>query len=345
MRRATRATEPGLARALFARAPFVHLASTLPDGTPVLRALNGVVVDAWGDVCFHGATVGEKTGCVGRAAVMTASEAVASIPSWFTDPTRACPATTWFRSAMVHGVLEEVVEPADKAAVLQALMRRFQPEGGHREITADDRHYAAALRGVQVVRLRSTRWEGKQSLGQDKPVETRAVVREALWRRGAPGDDAALAATLALEPEPWPAPLHGPEGVRLWPTLGPDRWDDAERLIALAEWQARIPRDVRMRSLAGGLLVGATRGDRLIATARAVTDGARFAWIADVFVDEPERGRGVGRALVTMLLDHPQVRGCARVLLRTNTAEALYGSLGFRTFADHGVRPWMGLER
>lgn len=345
MRRTTRATQPELARALLARAPFVHLASTLPDGTPVIRALNGVLVDAWGDVCFHGAIVGEKTGCVGRAAVMMASEAVATIPSWFTDPVRACPATTWFRSAMVHGVLEEVVEPTDKAAVLQSLMTRFQPEGGHREITAEDRHYAAAMRAVQVVRLRSTRWEGKQSLGQDKPVETRAVVRDALWRRGAPGDDAALAAALEVEPEPWPDALRGPDGVRLWPILGPDRWDEAEALIAQAEWQARIPREARLRSLAGGLLVGATRGDRLIATARAVTDGARFAWIADVFVDEPERGRGVGRALVTMLLDHPQVRGASRVLLRTNTAEALYRSLGFRVFADHSVRPWMGLER
>lgn len=345
MRRVARATEPELARALFARAPVVHLASTLPDGAPVLRALNGVCLDAWGDVCFHGATLGEKTGCVGRAAVMTVSENVATIPSWFTDPERACPATTWYRSAMVHGVLEEVVEPAHKAAVLQALMERFQPEGGHRPITADDRHYAAAMRSVQVVRLRSERWQGKQSLGQDKPVETREAVRAALWRRGAPGDADALAATLAVEPDPWPETLRGPDGVCLHPALGAERWQEAEALLALAEWQERLSSEQRLGSFAGGLLVGATRGDRLIAIARAVTDGVRFAWIADVIVTEDERGRGVGRALVTMLLDHPQVRRCSRVLLRTRTAEALYASLGFQVFAAEGVRPWMILDR
>lgn len=74
--------------ALLERAPFVHLASTTPDGRPLIRTVHGVVV---GDsLCFHGAPVGEKTETEGREAVVSAEEIVASIPSYFMDPERAC---------------------------------------------------------------------------------------------------------------------------------------------------------------------------------------------------------------------------------------------------------------
>src|SRR5687767_12838252 len=92
--------------ALLRRAPVVRVASTLEDGTPVLRTVHGVVVD--GAVCFHGSPAGEKAEVVGRPAVIAAEEVIAQIPSWFIDPERACPATTYYRSVQVHGVLEAV---------------------------------------------------------------------------------------------------------------------------------------------------------------------------------------------------------------------------------------------
>src|SRR5919206_491693 len=61
--------------ALLARAPVLHLATTTPDGTPVLRALDGAICD--GAVIFHGAPAGEKVACVGRPAVVAAEEVVA----------------------------------------------------------------------------------------------------------------------------------------------------------------------------------------------------------------------------------------------------------------------------
>ena len=53
------------------------------------------------------------------------------IPSWFVDPERACPATTYYESAMARGRLVAVDHPDDKARVLSTLMGRFQPEGRH----------------------------------------------------------------------------------------------------------------------------------------------------------------------------------------------------------------------
>ena len=62
--------------------------------------------------------------------------------------------------------------------------------------------------------------------------------------------------------------------------------------------------------------------------ARAVTDRARFAWLADVFVLEAHRGRGLGVWLVETTLGHPDLVGL-RMLLGTADAHGLYERFGF----------------
>jgi GNAT superfamily N-acetyltransferase len=60
-----------------------------------------------------------------------------------------------------------------------------------------------------------------------------------------------------------------------------------------------------------------------------VTDRARFAWLADVFVLAEHRGRGLGVWLVQTMLAHPDLRGL-RVMLGTADAHGLYVRFGFR---------------
>src|SRR5690242_21492519 len=93
--------DAGEAVAFLAAAPVVHLASTTPDGAPLVRTLHGVIVDD--ALCFHAAPVGEKHEALGRAVVLAAEEIVATVPSYFLDPERACPATTLYRSVQLHG--------------------------------------------------------------------------------------------------------------------------------------------------------------------------------------------------------------------------------------------------
>src|SRR5438045_1141120 len=83
----------------------------------------------------------------GRAAVICAEEQVAQIPSHWIDAERACPATTYYRSVQVHGLLEEVSDPDAKARVLSALMTKFQPEGGYVPIAATHPLYKNAVKG------------------------------------------------------------------------------------------------------------------------------------------------------------------------------------------------------
>ena len=81
-----------------------------------------------------------------------AEELVAHLPSWMSDPVRACPATTLFRSVQVHGTLLAVEDLALKARALEALMQRWQPEGRYHPIDAADPLYRGELEGL-IARL------------------------------------------------------------------------------------------------------------------------------------------------------------------------------------------------
>lgn len=94
-------------------------------------------------------------------------------------------------------------------------------------------------------------------------------------------------------------------------------------------WALGVAREVVDRAIDGSLPFGAYEHDVQVGFARAVTDGATFAWMADVFVVSSHRGRGLGRRLVEAVLAHPQVRGARNVLLATADAHGLYSPYGF----------------
>src|SRR6185437_2658436 len=319
--------------ALMARAPVVHLASTTAEGEPILRTVNAVVVR--GAVCFHGAPAGEKVEAVGRPAVVAAEEIVAPLPSYFVDPERACPATTLYRSAQAHGALCRVDAPEQKAEILAALMAKYQPEGGHVPIDAHHPLYEKAIAGLMVLAVPLERLDGKAKLAQNRRPEERTTIMERLWERGQPGDPAAIEAIREGSPgTPDPAflcpPASAPDVV-LTCAPRPFDADAAADLVADAYWNLGTPRDAVVRAhLGSSAWVGARDGaGRLVATARAIGDEAKRAWIYDVMVAPPWRGRGLGQAIVRLLLDHPAVRHTRRVYLGTRDAQAFCVRLGF----------------
>ena len=303
--------------ALFERAPFVHLAGVGEDGQPILRTLHGLVV---GDsLVFHGATVGEKLELVGRAVVVTAEEVVARIPSYAIDPERACPATTYYRAAEVRGVLERVDDPAEEAALMAAFMRRFQPEGGYASIPPG---------GVSLLRVDLRGAVGKHKLGQNRGPAQLSKVVAFLWRRGDPGDVEAIEALLPFVPTP--AFLEAPPGITLG--IAPTETDAhvVAQLLDETYWNRGVPRARRARAQRGSTawIVARSPGG-IVGSVRVVSDGARWAYIADVIVRAEHRGRGIATAMLRAALDHPRVRDVERVTLRTIDAMPLYEALGF----------------
>lgn len=330
--------------ALLARAPVVRLASTDPDGAPVLRALHAVVHDD--AVWFHASPTGEKTRTIGRPTVIAAEEIVASIPSWFLDPERACPATTWYESVIARGVTEAVHDPATKAAVLAALMRKYQPEGRYRPIDPDLPMYRRAVANLLVARLPLDRLEGRRKLGGHKPPAVRARVLEQLWARGTADDVRAIDRIRDACPDtPTPAFLAAPDVVRLRVAPGEAHAAGIPALVGPTYWNAGMSDDELVRAHLGATAwIVALHGDRLVATARAVADGAKWAWIYDVVVDPDWRGRGVGDAVMRTLLDHPAVRGVRGVWLATKDAMGFYARLGFVERASLPPKPYASVE-
>jgi len=104
--------------------------------------------------------------------------------------------------------------------------------------------------------------------------------------------------------------------------------------LAGSYWARGIPRETVARGIAHSLPFSLLLGDRQVGFARAVSDRATFAYLADVFVIEAHRGRGLGAWLVTTVLAHPELQGLRRWLLVTRDAHALYRKAGFTEVAD-----------
>jgi GNAT superfamily N-acetyltransferase len=214
-------------------------------------------------------------------------------------------------------------------------MEKYQPEGGHVPITAADPRYRKAIDGILILAVRLDDIDGKDKLGQNRSPADMAHILGQLWRRGQPGDPAAIEALRAANPAtPDPAFLRGPSGARLCCALDPHDLpaaDAAADLLADTYWNIDVPRDRIARAHTGASAwVGAhdERG-RLIASARAVGDGAKWVDLRDVIVAPAWRGRGLGDAVVRLLLDHPFVRRAHAVHLHTRDAQSFYRRFGF----------------
>ncbi|MEV6263711.1 GNAT family N-acetyltransferase [Streptomyces sp. NPDC051784] len=111
-----------------------------------------------------------------------------------------------------------------------------------------------------------------------------------------------------------------------------------------AYWATGRTREQQDRMMDGSLNFGAydlASGEQA-AYARVVTDRASFAWICDVYVDRPARGRGLGTRLVTAVRDELAPLGVRRFMLATKDAHGVYARLGFAPLAEPDM--WMALQ-
>ena len=99
--------------------------------------------------------------------------------------------------------------------------------------------------------------------------------------------------------------------------------------LAGSYWCPGIARELVERAIAGSHCLGAYEDGQQVGFARMITDHATFAWLSDVWIDEPARGQGLGRRMVQWFLDHPDFQGIRRVGLTTVDAHGVYTPLGF----------------
>ncbi|OHE82460.1 MAG: GNAT family N-acetyltransferase [Verrucomicrobia bacterium RIFCSPLOWO2_12_FULL_64_8] len=99
-------------------------------------------------------------------------------------------------------------------------------------------------------------------------------------------------------------------------------------------WAEGIPLEIVAQSVRNSLCLGLYGADGAqVGLARVVTDYSTFAWLCDVYVLEAHRGKGLGKALVRAVLDHPGLQNLRRFSLATRDAHGLYAGFGFTPLA------------
>lgn len=107
---------------------------------------------------------------------------------------------------------------------------------------------------------------------------------------------------------------------------------DAEGLYDLYQdyewWIDREPAEVR-KAIDNSITLGAWKDERLVASARILTDRTYYAKIYDVIVAADERGGGLGREFMAAVLDHESIDGLEPALLCREGLIPFYEACGF----------------
>jgi GNAT superfamily N-acetyltransferase len=106
------------------------------------------------------------------------------------------------------------------------------------------------------------------------------------------------------------------------------------RYLTTSYWAEGIPYETVKRSVEGSLCFGMYHLGKQMGFARVITDGATFAYLADVFIDENHRGKGLSKWLVKIILEHESVQGLRRFMLGTKDAHSLYKQFGFTALTN-----------
>jgi GNAT superfamily N-acetyltransferase len=104
--------------------------------------------------------------------------------------------------------------------------------------------------------------------------------------------------------------------------------------LSTSYWSPGIPRDTVQHAIDNSLCFGAYVDGRQVGFARVITDRATFAYVADVFVTPPFRGRGLSKKLMDAIVAHPGLQGLRRWMLATRDAHRLYSRYGFTSLAS-----------
>jgi len=101
-----------------------------------------------------------------------------------------------------------------------------------------------------------------------------------------------------------------------------------ETLSQYSYWAAGRSLEIVEHSIQNSLCFGVYQGNEQVGFARVVTDYATFSWLCDVFILEAHQGRGLGKWLIVIVVEHPELQNANQFLLATRDAHELYRRYG-----------------
>lgn len=100
--------------------------------------------------------------------------------------------------------------------------------------------------------------------------------------------------------------------------------------LTASYWSPGIPLETVKRAIENSICFGAyDEQGRQVGFARAITDKATFAYLADVFVLPEFRGKGISKMIMEAYTTHPELQGLRRHMLATSDGHGLYKKYGF----------------
>jgi len=102
--------------------------------------------------------------------------------------------------------------------------------------------------------------------------------------------------------------------------------------LSRSYWAENIPLELVQKSIDNSLCFAVYHQQRLVGFARVISDLTTFAYLADVFIIPEERGKGLAKWLMSVIMEDPRLRGLRRFTLATRDAHGLYSQFGFTPF-------------
>lgn len=107
------------------------------------------------------------------------------------------------------------------------------------------------------------------------------------------------------------------------------QFDVIHGFLSMSYWSPNVPMEIIKRAAEHSLTFGIYKNEIQVGYARIISDFATFAYLADVFVLESERGKGISKWLMECITQLPDLQELRRWMLATRDAHGLYAQFGF----------------
>jgi hypothetical protein len=151
-------------------------------GYPQIIPMNFVYTN---DVIYmHSHTKGEKIENINKnnRVGFEVDKSLEFLPSYFTDPRDASQADTLYISVVIKGFASLVSDKVEKTLALNALMKKYQPEGRYESIRPEMR----VVDEVAIIKIIPSIMRGKYKIGQHLDRKTRLYLAQKILERNSP---------------------------------------------------------------------------------------------------------------------------------------------------------------
>ena len=156
-----------------------RISSIDENGYPQIIPMNFVFIND--SIYMHSHTKGEKLDNIRRNSKVgfEVDRNLEFLPSYFFDPNDASLADTLYISVVIKGEANIINDVEEKVLALNALMKKYQPEGNYEPMNKD----MEVLDAVAVIKIIPNEMNGKYKIGQNMTKQERIKLAENILNR------------------------------------------------------------------------------------------------------------------------------------------------------------------